>query len=87
VRRGGPTVRRKPKVPLRGVARQDVRPGAGVGDLQRGATTPIIVCSGYNSQELGQRFTRYAFATFLQKPYTLGELRVAAQDVLQAHNR
>jgi PAS domain S-box-containing protein len=49
---------------------------------RRGATTPIIVCSGYNSQELSQRFARYAFATFLQKPYSLAELRAAAHAVL-----
>ena len=49
---------------------------------RRGATTPIIVCSGYNSQEISQRFARYAFATFLQKPYSLAELRTAAHAIL-----
>ena len=39
-------------------------------ELQRiGTTTPIVLTSGYDAQELSQRFAGRGVAAFLQKPY------------------
>ncbi len=35
----------------------------------------VILCSGYNEQDATQRFTGEGLAGFLQKPYTMMELR------------
>jgi signal transduction histidine kinase len=54
-----------------------------VDELRRlGADTPVILCSGYNSQELGQRFSGRGVAAFVQKPYELKQLRAAALAVM-----
>jgi CheY-like chemotaxis protein len=52
-------------------------------ELQRiGTTTPIILTSGYNAQELGRRFAGRGVAAFLQKPYQLRQLQATAIEVL-----
>ncbi|HIG29975.1 MAG TPA: response regulator [Verrucomicrobiales bacterium] len=42
----------------------------------------IILCSGYNEQETTQRFMGKGLAGFLQKPYTIAELREMLREVL-----
>jgi CheY-like chemotaxis protein/two-component sensor histidine kinase len=55
-------------------------------ELQRiGATTPIVLTSGYNSQELSQRFVGRGVAAFLQKPYQMSQLRATALEILASH--
>jgi two-component system, cell cycle sensor histidine kinase and response regulator CckA len=57
-------------------------------ELQRiGTTTPIVLTSGYDSQELSQRFVGRGVAAFLQKPYGLSQLRAAALEILAAHKQ
>ena len=52
-------------------------------ELQRiGTTTPIILTSGYDAQELSQRFAGRDVAAFLQKPYQLRDLQAIAIEVL-----
>jgi two-component system cell cycle sensor histidine kinase/response regulator CckA len=52
-------------------------------ELERqGATTPIILCSGYNSQELSQRLVGRGVASFLQKPYSFADLRNAVRNAV-----
>jgi two-component system cell cycle sensor histidine kinase/response regulator CckA len=54
-------------------------------ELERaGATTPIVLFSGYNAQELSQRFAERRVATFLQKPFELGELLAAARQAVES---
>ena len=54
-----------------------------ISELQRiGTTTPIILTSGYDAQELSQRFAGRGVTAFLQKPYQLRELQAAAIEVL-----
>jgi two-component system cell cycle sensor histidine kinase/response regulator CckA len=56
-----------------------------IDELQRlGATTPIVLTSGYNAHELSQRFVGRGVAAFLQKPYQLQQLRATALEVLAA---
>jgi CheY-like chemotaxis protein len=56
-----------------------------IAELQRiGATTPIVLTSGYNSQELIQRFAGRGVAAVLQKPYQLQQLRATALEILAA---
>jgi two-component system cell cycle sensor histidine kinase/response regulator CckA len=50
-----------------------------------GTTTPIVLASGYDSQELSQRFVGRGVAAFLQKPYQLSQLRATVLEVLTAH--
>jgi signal transduction histidine kinase/ActR/RegA family two-component response regulator len=50
-----------------------------------GTTTPIVLTSGYNSQELSQRFVGRGVAAFLQKPYRLSQLRATALEILASH--
>lgn len=66
-----------------------VMPGMGgdevVDELERiGTTTAIILTSGYNAQELSQRFAGRGVAAFLQKPYPLAELQATVLEVLAA---
>jgi CheY-like chemotaxis protein len=42
----------------------------------------IILCSGYNERETTQRFMGKGLAGFLQKPYTIAELREMLREVL-----
>jgi CheY-like chemotaxis protein/two-component sensor histidine kinase len=57
-----------------------------IAELQRiGTTTPIVLASGYNSQELSQRFVGRGVAAFLQKPYRLSQLRATALEILASH--
>jgi two-component system, cell cycle sensor histidine kinase and response regulator CckA len=52
-------------------------------ELQRvGSTTPIILSSGYDSQELGQRLVGRGVSAILQKPYGMDELRATAFQVV-----
>ena len=58
-----------------------------VHELDRlGATTPIVLCSGYHSQELIQRFQGRGVAAFLQKPYEIEQLRAVAVEVTAARS-
>jgi PAS domain S-box-containing protein len=43
---------------------------------------PVILCSGYSSQEAMQRFLTPGLAGFLQKPYSVAALRAALRDAL-----
>jgi CheY-like chemotaxis protein len=43
---------------------------------------PVILCSGYNEQDVTQRFVGQGLAGFVQKPYTLANLQEALQRVL-----
>ena len=43
---------------------------------------PVIVSSGYNEQEVTQRFVGRGLTGFIQKPYTLANLRHALQKAL-----
>jgi len=54
-------------------------------ELERaGATTPIVLFSGYNAQELSQRLAERPVSTFLQKPFELGELLAAARQAIES---
>jgi signal transduction histidine kinase len=51
-----------------------------VTELQRlGTTTPIVLSSGYNAQQVTQELTGKGAAAFLQKPYELRHLRAIAE--------
>jgi PAS domain S-box-containing protein len=53
-------------------------------ELERlGPGVPIILSSGYNAQEVSQRFVGRGVAAFLQKPYRFPELAAAVRDVLE----
>jgi two-component system, cell cycle sensor histidine kinase and response regulator CckA len=52
---------------------------------QLGAVTPIILTSGYNAQDLSQRFAQRRVAAFLQKPFDLPDLAAAARTAIEAH--
>jgi len=43
----------------------------------------VILCSGYNEQDIVNRFSGKGLAGFVQKPYTSGELLVKIREVLQ----
>jgi PAS domain S-box-containing protein len=43
----------------------------------------VIICSGYNEQEISQKFAGKGLAGFLKKPYTLSELQDKIKYVLQ----
>jgi PAS domain S-box-containing protein len=43
----------------------------------------VIICSGYNEQEVSQKFVGKGLAGFLKKPYMLNELQIAIQRLLQ----
>ena len=47
------------------------------------ADIPVIMCSGYNEQDVTQRFVGKGLAAFVQKPYTLNALSQALQSVLK----
>ncbi|MDA0161885.1 response regulator [Solirubrobacter ginsenosidimutans] len=49
-----------------------------------GTATPIVLTSGYDAQELSQRFVGRGVAAFLQKPYQLSQLRATVLEVLTA---
>lgn len=42
----------------------------------------VIICSGYNEQEVSQKFAGKGLAGFLKKPYLLAELQKTIQDIL-----
>ena len=43
----------------------------------------VIICSGYNEQEISQKFAGKGLAGFLKKPYTLAELQDKIKYILQ----
>ena len=43
----------------------------------------VILSSGYNEQEVTQRLADKGLAGFIQKPYTLEELRKKLNDLLR----
>jgi CheY-like chemotaxis protein len=43
---------------------------------------PVLLCSGYNEQDVVNRFAGKGLAGFIQKPYKLGELSHHLADVL-----
>ena len=45
----------------------------------------VVVTSGYNEQEVTQRFTGKGLAGFLQKPFTLNTLQETLRSVLEDH--
>jgi signal transduction histidine kinase/CheY-like chemotaxis protein len=49
-----------------------------------GTPTPIVLTSGYDSEELSQRFVGRGVAAFLQKPYQLQQLRATVLEILTA---
>ncbi len=49
---------------------------------RRGTTIPVILCSGYNAQDLSRRLVGKGVAAFIQKPYRLSELSATVQQVL-----
>jgi two-component system cell cycle sensor histidine kinase/response regulator CckA len=58
-----------------------------VDELDRlGAVTPVILSSGFNSDELSHRFVGRGVAAFLQKPYEAAQLRAAADEVIAARS-
>ena len=58
-----------------------------VDELDRlGAATPVVLCSGYHSHELNQRFLGRGVAAFLQKPYAIEQLRAVAMEVMRAQH-
>ncbi len=48
------------------------------------AKVRVIMSSGYNQQEVTQRFVGKGLAGFLQKPYSLAALRTALVDVMKS---
>lgn len=46
------------------------------------AAVPVVLMSGFNQQEAMVRFTGKGLASFLQKPFTVTELRTVLQQVL-----
>ncbi len=42
----------------------------------------VIICSGYNEQEVSQKFVGKGLAGFLKKPYLLSELQKTIQGLL-----
>ena len=56
-----------------------------IDELQRlGATTPIVLTSGYNARAAQPALRRRGVAAFLQKPYEMDQLRAAALNVVAA---
>jgi nitrogen-specific signal transduction histidine kinase len=52
-------------------------------ELERlGTSVPIILSSGYNAQEVSQRFVGRGVAAFLQKPYRYPELATAVRSAI-----
>jgi CheY-like chemotaxis protein len=43
----------------------------------------VVLCSGYNEQEAVQHFSGEGLAGFIQKPFTLMELRSVLQQALE----
>ena len=54
-------------------------------EMQRiGATTPVVLSSGYDAEQISRRFVGGMVAAVLQKPYEMDQLRAAAFDVVAA---
>jgi len=54
-------------------------------ELERmGSTTPIVLFSGYSTEELSQRLSGRRVATFLQKPFELCDLLAAAHQAVES---
>ena len=49
-----------------------------------GATTPVVLSSGYDSEQISRRFVGGIVADVLQKPYEMDQLRAAALNVVAA---
>ena len=47
-----------------------------------GATTPVVLSSGYDSEQISRRFVGGIVAAVLQKPYEINQLRAAALNVI-----
>ena len=45
-------------------------------------TTPIVISSGYNTQNLSQTLTGRGVAAFLQKPYEFSQMQALARSVI-----
>jgi CheY-like chemotaxis protein len=43
---------------------------------------PVLLCSGYSDEELGERFTPEDMAAFVQKPYRFDVFRARLRDLL-----
>jgi two-component system cell cycle sensor histidine kinase/response regulator CckA len=43
---------------------------------------PVILCSGYQAEELSERFATQRLAGFIQKPYRLADIRAGLQAAL-----
>ncbi len=53
-------------------------------ELQRiRKNVPVIMCSGYNEQEITQRFSGKPIAGFLQKPYMFNDLKARVREALK----
>lgn len=52
-----------------------------------GSATPIVLFSGYSVDELSERLSGKGVATFLQKPFELGDLLAAAHDAVVTSSR
>jgi CheY-like chemotaxis protein len=46
------------------------------------SNVPVILSSGYNEQDVSQRFVGAGLAAFIRKPYTVAKLRETLQFVL-----
>jgi two-component system cell cycle sensor histidine kinase/response regulator CckA len=44
---------------------------------------PVVVCSGYNQEELGQRFKGLGISGFLRKPFRAAELKQCLKNALE----
>jgi CheY-like chemotaxis protein len=51
---------------------------------QMNPSARVIMTSGYNEQEVTQRFAGKGLAGFMQKPYTVATLRAKLREVLGA---
>ncbi len=51
-----------------------------------GATTPVVLSSGYDSEQISRRFVGGVVAAVLQKPYEMDQLRAAAFKVTADRN-
>jgi DNA-binding response OmpR family regulator len=49
----------------------------------RRADIPVLLCSGYSQEEMGDRFEPSDLASFLQKPYAFDTLRSRLRDLLE----
>jgi PAS domain S-box-containing protein len=53
----------------------------------RRADVPVLLCSGYSQEEMGDRFAASDLASFLQKPYAFDTLRSRLRELLERTDR